>query len=87
MKKIRSAVLKTAIMLLVIFSIIIAANARYSPIQQEKKEIQISGDGDRSEFYAKISFGVYGEGGCQGCAIPMQQLRPMGVIQIILIPI
>ena len=78
MKKIRSAVLKTAIMLLVIFSIIIAANAGYSSLQQEKNEIQISGDGDRSEFYAEISIGVYGEDGCQDCEIPYAAVEAYG---------
>jgi len=66
MKKIRSVVLKIAIMLLVIFSLIIAANAGYSKVQHEQ-ELNISRNGDRSEFYAEISFYTYeGEGcGCQ----------------------
>jgi len=63
MKKIKSAVFKTAIMLLAILSLIIASNAGYSIIQPEKKEIKISGNWDRSEFYAEISFSVYGEEG------------------------
>ena len=67
MKKIRSAVLKTAIMLFAILSLVIAANAGYSTIQREKQEIKISGNGALSEFYAEISFYTYeGEGcGCQ----------------------
>ncbi len=79
MKKIRSAVLKTAIMLLVVFSLIVAANAGYSSVQQEKKEIIISGDGEQSVFYAEISFGVFGEGGCHGCEIPYVAVEAYGI--------
>jgi len=78
MKKIKSAVFKTAIMLLAILSLIIASNAGYSIIQPEKKEIKIYGNGDRSEFYAEISFSVYGEEGCQGCEIPYVTVEAYG---------
>ena len=78
MKKIRPAVFTTAIMLLAIFSLIIAANAGYSTIQHEKQENQITRNGNEGEFYAEISFVVYGEGGCQGCEIPYAVVEAYG---------
>ena len=78
MKKIRYAVFTTAIMLLAILSLIIAANAGYGTIQQEKKEIDISSNGDRLEFYAEISFTVLGAEGCQDCEIPNVAVEAYG---------
>ena len=78
MKKIRSAVLKTAIMLLAILSLIIAANAGYSSIQHEKEINDNGGVGELSEFYAEISFGVYGDDGCQDCEIPYAAVEAYG---------
>jgi len=77
MKKIRSAVFTTAIMLLAIFSLIIAANAGYSSIQY-KKEINISDNGDRSVFYAEISFYVYVGDGCACEPIPYTAVEAYG---------
>lgn len=77
MKKIRSAVFTTAIMLLAIFSLIIAANAGYSSIQHEKK-INISDNGDRSVFYAEISFYVYVGDGCACEPIPDTAVEAYG---------
>ena len=70
MKKIRPAVFTTAIMLLAIFSLIIAANAGYSTIQHEKQENQITKNGNVGEFYAKISISTFEGEGC-GC-VPVQ---------------
>jgi len=81
MRKIRyaSAVLKAGIMLLAILSLVIAANTGYSAIQHETQEIKTSGNEALSEFYAEISFGVYGEGGCQGCEIPYAAVEAYGL--------
>jgi len=66
MKKTRSTVFKTTLMLLATFSLVIAANAGYSAVQPEKQEIKATGNAYQSEFYAEISFYIYEGDGC-GC--------------------
>jgi hypothetical protein len=78
MKKIRSAVFTTAIMLLAIFSLIIAANAGYSTTQQEKKDSKISGEGNQPLFFAEISFYVYVGDGCACEPIPYTAVEAYG---------
>jgi hypothetical protein len=79
MKKTKSTVFKTTLMLLATFSLVIAANAGYIAIQPEKQEIKAPENANKSEFYAEISFVVYGEGGCQGCEIPYVSVEAYGI--------
>ena len=79
MKKTRSTVFKTTLMLLATFSLVIAANAGYNAVQLEKQESKAPGNAYQSEFYAEISFVVYGEGGCQGCEIPYAVVEAYGI--------
>lgn len=65
MRKKRYAVIKTAIMLLTILSLVIVANARYSTIEKDKQNIKTTGNGIISEFYAEISFYLYEGEGCE----------------------
>jgi hypothetical protein len=64
MKKTRSTVFKTTLMLLATFSLVIAANAGYIAVQPEKQEIKATGNAYQSEFYAEISFYIYEGDGC-----------------------
>ena len=66
-------------MLIATFSLVIAANAGYIAVQPERQEIKASGNAYQSEFYAEISFVVYGEGGCQGCEIPYAAVEAYGI--------
>ncbi len=64
MKKISSAMLKMAIIIVAIFSLIVAANAGYVPLTQhiEKKKTVLNAPTD---FYANITIHVYEGEGCE----------------------
>lgn len=79
MKKTRYTVFKTILMLLATFSLVIAANAGYIAVQPERQEIKSPGNAYHTEFYAEISFVIYGEGGCQGCEIPYVAVEAYGI--------
>jgi hypothetical protein len=69
MKKISSAMLKMAVVLLAVFSLIIAANAGYvSSNLKSQKTTQMMNT--QTDFYANITFNVYEGEGC-GC-VPLR---------------
>jgi hypothetical protein len=69
MKKISSAMVKMAVVLLAVFSLIIAANAGYvSSNLKSQKTTQMMNT--QTDFYANITFNVYEGEGC-GC-VPLR---------------
>jgi hypothetical protein len=69
MKKISSAMLKMAVVLLAVFSLIIAANAGYvSSNLKSQRTTQMMNT--QTDFYANITFNVYEGEGC-GC-VPLR---------------
>jgi hypothetical protein len=69
MKKISSAMVKIAVVLVAVFSLIIAVNAGYvSNTVQNNKTTPVKGT--LSDFYANITFNVYDGEGC-GC-VPLR---------------
>ena len=65
MKKISSAMVKMAVVLLAVFSLIVAANAGYvSSNLKSQKAAQVMNT--QTDFYANITFNVYEGDGC-GC--------------------
>ncbi|MBE3122125.1 MAG: hypothetical protein IMZ43_05490 [Thermoplasmata archaeon] len=71
MKKISSAMVKMAVVLLAVFSLIIAANAGYvSSNLKSQKTTQMMNT--KTDFYANITFNVYEGEGC-GC-VPLRSV-------------
>lgn len=69
MKKISSAMVKMAVVLLAVFSLIVAANAGYvSSNLKSQKTTQVMNT--QTDFYANITFNVYEGEGC-GC-VPLR---------------
>jgi hypothetical protein len=69
MKKITSAMVKMAVVLLAVFSLIIAANAGYvSSNLKSQKTTQIMNT--QATFYANITFNLYEGDGCGCIALP-----------------
>jgi hypothetical protein len=66
MKKLSSAMVKMAVVLLTVFSLIIAANAGYVSNNQQTTRIMKA----QNDFYANITFNVYEGEGC-GC-VPLR---------------
>jgi len=64
MRKNRSIVFNTTVVLLIMVFLIVAANTGYSAIQQEKMDIKTSGTPHQTTFYAEISFYTYKGEGC-----------------------
>jgi len=77
MKKIQSVVFTTAIMLVIIFSLIFAANANNNLIQP-LSEVTKTDNGEPIEFYAKISFSVFEGEGCACQPIPYTSVSAYG---------
>jgi len=69
MKKISSAMVKMAVVLLAVFSLIVAANAGYvsSNLKSQKTTQMMT---SQTDFYANITFNVYEGEGC-GC-VPLR---------------
>jgi hypothetical protein len=67
MKKTSSVIVKMAVVLFAVFSLIFAGNAAYLPSNQNTKEIMTT----QIDFYANITFTVYEGDGC-GC-VPLRE--------------
>ena len=71
MKKILSAIVKIMVVVLVVFSLIIATNAGYAETNQKsQKTVQISNI--QTIFYANITFNVYEGEACDVGCIPLR---------------